>query len=96
MQKKKEMIPLTHKENDSYENQKVCHICKKEFIFDIDSCGENMYIKYRKVKDDSHYTRKYRGAAHNICNLRYKTPKEIPIVFHNGSTYMIIILLLKN
>ena len=32
-------------------------------------------------------TGKYRGAAHNICNLRYKTLKEIPIVFHNGSTY---------
>ena len=27
---------------------------------------------------------KYRGAAHNIW---YKVPKEIPIVFHNGSTY---------
>ena len=22
-----------------------------------------------------------------MCNLRYKVPKEIPIVFHNGSTY---------
>ena len=33
------------------------------------------------------YTGKYRGAAHNICNLRYKVPKEIPVVFHNGSTY---------
>ena len=42
------MIPLTHLENDSYENQKVCHVCKKDFIFDIDSCGENMYIKYLK------------------------------------------------
>ena len=30
---------------------------------------------------------KYRGAAYNICNLRYKVPKEIPVVFHNGSTY---------
>ena len=29
----------------------------------------------------------YRDAAHNICNLRYRIPKEIPIVFHNGSTY---------
>ena len=28
-----------------------------------------------KVKDHGHYTRIYRGAAHNICNLRYKTPK---------------------
>ena len=25
--------------------------------------------------------------ARNICNLRYKVPNEIPIVFHNGSTY---------
>ena len=31
--------------------------------------------------------RKVRGTAQNICNLRYKRPKEIPIVFHNGSTY---------
>ena len=23
----------------------------------------------------------------NICNLRYKVPKEIPVVFHNGSNY---------
>ena len=30
---------------------------------------------------------KYRGAAHCICNLRYKIPKEIPVVFHNGPTY---------
>ena len=30
---------------------------------------------------------KYRGAAHNVCNLRYKDPKEISVVFHNGSTY---------
>ena len=34
-----------------------------------------------------HYTGKYRGAAHSICNLKYKIPKEIPIAFHNGSTY---------
>ena len=42
---------------------------------------------FYKVKDYCHYTGKYRGAAHNICNLRYRLPKEIPIVFHNGSTY---------
>ena len=28
----------------------------------------------------------YRRAAHNICNLRYRTPKDIPVMFHNGST----------
>ena len=46
-----------------------------------------MIKKQQKVKDHCHYTGKYRGAAHNICNLRYKVPKEIPVVFHNGSTY---------
>ena len=30
---------------------------------------------------------KFRGAAHSNCNLRYKIPKEIPVVFHDGSTY---------
>ena len=43
--------------------------------------------KYYKVRDYFHYTGKYRGAAHDICNLRYKIPKEILIVFHNSSTY---------
>ena len=43
--------------------------------------------KYHKVRDCCHYTGKYRGATHNICNLRYKIPKEIPVVFHNCSTY---------
>ena len=28
-----------------------------------------------KVRDHSHYTGKYREAAHIICNLKYKTPK---------------------
>ena len=42
---------------------------------------------YHKLRDHCHYTGKYRGAAHDICNLRYKIPKEIPVMFHNGSTY---------
>ena len=37
--------------------------------------------------DHCHYTGKFRGTAHNICHLRYKTPKWISVVFHNGSTY---------
>ena len=43
--------------------------------------------KQKKVRDHCHYTGKFRGAAHSECNLRYKVPKEIPVVFHNGSTY---------
>ena len=41
----------------------------------------------QKVRNHDHYTRKYRRAAHSMCNLQYKVPKEIPVVFHNRSTY---------
>ena len=34
--------------------------------------------KYQKVRDHCHYSGKYRGAAHDICNLRYRTPKDGP------------------
>ena len=76
---KKDMIPLTKKEEKNHNNQKVCYICKKEF--------DTSDKKHHKVRDHCHYAGKYRGVAHNICNLIYKIPKEIPIVFHNGSTY---------
>ena len=71
---KKVMTPLTKEEEEDYNNQNVCHTCKKEFIDD-------------KVRDHCHYTGKYRGAAHNTCNLRCKIPKNIPVIFHNGSKY---------
>ena len=78
---KKDTIPLIKQEEKHHNKQKVCYICKKEF--DTDDSDK----KRHKVKDHCHYTGKNRGAAHNICNLRYKIIKEIPIVFHNGSTY---------
>ena len=37
--------------------------------------------------ENNHYIGKFRGAAHNICKLSYKVTKNIPVVFHNGSTY---------
>ena len=78
---KKEMILLAKKEQKMHNKQKVCHICKKRFSADDNN------KKYHKVRDHCHYTGKYRGAAHDICNLRYKIPKEIPVVLHNGFTY---------
>ena len=78
---KKDMIPPTKKEEKRHGEQKVCYICKKEFNTDDND------KRHYKVKGHCHYTGKYRDPAHNICNLRYKIPKEIPIVFHNGSTY---------
>ena len=76
---KKKMTPLTTEEKIHSNKQKRCYICKKEF--------NNNDKKQQKVKDHCHCTGKYRGAAHNICNLRDKVPKEIHVVFHNGSTY---------
>ena len=78
---KKEIIPLKKEEKKIHPEQKVCYICKEEFSTDNDN------KKYHKVKDYCHCTGKYRGAAYNACNLRYKTLKETPVVFHNGPTY---------
>ena len=64
---------------------KICHIYKKEFCIDENEKSE--FELFRKVRDHCHYTGKFRGVAHNICNLRYKVPREIRAVFHKGSTY---------
>ena len=85
---KKKMIPLTTEEKIYHHKQKMCYICKKEFN-NNDTAGPSSLERKKnyKVRDHCHYTGIYRGAAHNICNLRWKVPKEIPIVFHNGSIY---------
>ena len=68
-------------EKKSYCKQVFRHICEKEFSsYDDDK-------RYLKFRDHCHYTRKYRAAARNICNLRYKTSKDILVLFHSGSNY---------
>ena len=61
------MIPLTKIEEKMHNKQKVCYIYKKEFSTDDQK---------HKVIDHCHYTGKYRGAAHDICNLKYKYQKK--------------------
>ena len=79
----KEMIPPTDKENTSHEEQELCHICIGKFC--LDENNKN-YKNRKKVKDHYHYTGKFRRAAHSICNLKYKVPKDIPIVIHKASS----------
>ena len=82
--KKKTMIPLTKEEEEDNDNKEnTCYICKNDFNNDTAESSSSE----RKVRDHCHFTGKYRGAAHNTCNLRYKVPKNIPVIFHNGSTY---------
>ena len=52
-----------------------------------DENDKNAFKPYHKGRDHCHYTGKFGRAAHSICNSRCKTPKEIPAVCHNGSTY---------
>ena len=81
----KAMISWTNEEKESYENQDICRICENEFCIDKENKKE--FQLKQKVRDQCCYTVKYRRAAYSICNLRYKIIKEIPVVFHNGSTY---------
>ena len=71
--------------------KKISFIKRKKFFTYVKKIGtnendKNAFKLYHKVRDHCHYTGKFRGAAHSICNLRCKTPKEILVVFHNGST----------
>ena len=75
---KKNMI-FGKKEEERYNKETKCWICKGEF----DDKDKNK----EKVKDHCHYTGRYRGAAHNKCNLDYRKPNFTPVVFHNLSGY---------
>ena len=70
------MDPLTKKKWKKYKRSTKCHICYKPFT-----------LRDPKVSDHCHYTGLYRGPAHSLCNLRYKIPSYIPVVFHNLSGY---------
>ena len=50
--KEKDMIPLTHEENNFYNEQEICYICKEKFCVNKD---DKDYINKKKVKDHCHY-----------------------------------------
>ena len=75
----------------------IANIKEKEIIFteedrkqfnkasDCWICGE--YLGNDRVRDHCHFTGRYRGPAHNSCNLKYRKPKSISVFFHNLSGY---------
>ena len=69
----KEMI-FTEEDREQFNKSRICWICDEPF-------------KDSKVRDHCHYTGRYRGPACNSCNLKYRKPKFIPVVFHNFTGY---------
>ena len=64
--------PMIMTENDkiNFDKARNCHIREKP-------------LKGDKVRDHCHISGKYRGPAHDKCNINYRYPKTIPVVFHN-------------
>ena len=60
---------------------------KKQFnkASDCWICGE--YLGNDRVRDHCHFTGRYRGPAHNSCNLKYRKPNSVSVFFHNLSGY---------
>ena len=69
----KEMI-FTEEDRKHFNNASDCWICGEELGND-------------RVRDHCHFTGRYRGPAHNRCNLKYRKPKNISVFFHNLSGY---------
>ena len=69
-------LEITPEEEESFQQSKVCWLCENPLDND-------------KVRDHDHLTGKYRGAAHNKCNLncKKKSSSFVPIFFHNFSGY---------
>ena len=71
------MLELTDALKREHKASEKCDISVKEFNDP----------KNKKMRDHCHHTGLYRGAAHNDCNLKYRIPDYISILFHNLSGY---------
>ena len=67
-------INISPEEEYAFQHASDCHICNEPLGAD-------------RVRDHCHITGKYRGPAHNECNLNYKFTSRIPVVFHNLKGY---------
>ena len=71
--KPKQMI-FTEEDRKQFNKASDCWICGEELGND-------------RVRDHCHFTGRYRGPAHNSCNLKYRKPKNISVFFYNLSGY---------
>ena len=69
-------IILTPADLNDFKNASTCWIC-----------GKNFTKKEKRIHEHDHFSGKYRGAAHNKCNLNYRKSRYIPVIFHNLSGY---------
>ena len=72
-------LKMTKEDEVNFEKAKECHICNKQYT-----------EKDIQVRDHCHITGKYRGSAHQDCNLKLTiNPDEIkiPVIFHNLRGY---------
>jgi len=67
---------MTDEDKINFDGTTRCWICQKDFVE-----GD------QKVRDHCHCSGKFRGAAHNSCNLLFRKPKQVPVFFHNLSGY---------
>jgi len=74
--KKNTDIIMTQTQIKDYNQATTCYICDGKYT-----------PKNRKVRDHCHVSGKYRGAAHDKCNLQLKLSTKIPVIFHNLKNY---------
>ena len=72
-------LRMTKEDEEDFKKAEECHICDKKYT-----------DKDIQVRDHCHITGKYRGSAHQECNLKLRVnPEEvkIPVIFHNLRGY---------
>ena len=81
-----EKIDMTDEDKEDFKHAKNCFICGDKFRMNYKNAKEAE--KYRKVRDHCHFTGKYRGCAHNVCNLNFCNRYfKIPVFFQNRKNY---------
>ena len=79
---KGKMLLVIKEEWKTHQSANVCYICGKRILKKLSKS-----INCWKVRDYCHYTCKYKGEAHSICNSRFNVPNKFHVVYHNGSNY---------